>query len=83
MIIFREKFEYQIGNVALNTLVSYEDDIFSVKEKIVPINDATYTKISKNCFITTDKGRGNIITYKINEVVIDIFFDISVGKNTV
>jgi len=80
LIEFRDELGQQIGNVVLNINYLGEDDIFSVKEKIVPIDDAKYTKISENCFITTDKGRGNIITYKVNDVVIDMFFDISVEK---
>ncbi|MBR6694039.1 MAG: hypothetical protein IKL62_03725 [Clostridia bacterium] len=83
LIVFRDELGQQIGNVALNSIYSGEDDIFSIKEKIVPIDDAKYTKISENYFITTDKGRGNIITYKVNDVVIDMFFDISVEKGIV
>ena len=49
----------------------------------MPIDDAKYTKISENCFTTTDKGRGNIITYKVKDVVIDMFFDISVEKGVI
>ena len=83
LIDFRDELGQQIGNVVLNTNYSGEDDIFQIKEKIVPIDDAKYTKISEVCFITTDKGRGNIITYKVNDVVIDMFFDISVKKRVV
>ena len=58
LVIFRDELGQQIGNMVLNTLYSGEDNIFSIKEKIVPIDDAKYTKISKNCFITSAKGRG-------------------------
>ena len=83
LIVFRDLSGQQIGNVALNSIYSGEDDIFSIKEKIVPIDDAKHKKISENCFITTDKGRGNIITYKVKDVVIDMFFDTSVEKRIV
>ncbi len=83
LIVFRDERGQQIGNVALNSLYSGEDDIFSVKEKVVPIENAKYTKISENCFITTDKGRGSIITYKVKDVVIDIFFNMFVKKDIV
>lgn len=83
LIVFRDELGQQIGNVTLNTLYSGEDNIFSIKEKIVPLEKAKYIKVSDICFITTDKGRGNIITYKVNDVVIDMFFDISVEKDIV
>ncbi len=83
LIVFRDELGQQIGNLVLNTNYSGEDDIFSIKEKIVPIDDAKHTKISENCFITTDKGRGNIITYKVNDVVIDMFFDVSIEKGVI
>ena len=83
LIVFRDLSGQQIGNVALNSIYSGEDDIFSIKEKIVTIDDAKHKKISENCFITTDKGRGNIITYKVKDVVIDMFFDTSVEKRIV
>ena len=82
-IVFRDELGQQIGNVTLNTLYSGEDNIFSIKEKIVPLEKAKYIKVSDICFITTDKGGGNIITYKVNDVVIDMFFDISVKKRVV
>lgn len=83
LIVFRDELGQQIGNIALNTLYSGEDDIFSIKEKIVPIEKAKYTKVSKLCFIATDKDRGNIITYKVADVVIDIFLNRSVEKHIV
>lgn len=83
LIVFRDVAGLQIGNVALNTIYSGEDDIFSIKEKIVPIEKAKYTKVSEICFIATDKGRGNIITYKVADVVIDIFLNMSVEKHIV
>ena len=83
LIEFRDELGQQIGNVTLNTLYSGEDNIFSIKEKIVPLEKAKYIKVSDICFITTDKGGGNIITYKVNDVVIDMFFNISVKKRVV
>ena len=83
IIVFRDELGQQIGNVVLNTNYSGEDDIFSIKEKIVPIDDVKHTKISENCFITTDKGRGNTITYKIIDKAINLFFNICVDKSVV
>ncbi|MBQ9978069.1 MAG: hypothetical protein IJP21_05700 [Clostridia bacterium] len=83
LVIFRDELGQQIGNMVLNTLYSGEDNIFSIKEKIVPIDDAKYTKISKNCFITSAKGRGYNITYKIIDKAINLYFNISVNKNVV
>ena len=83
LIVFRDELGQQIGNVVLNTNYSGEDDIFSIKEKIVPIDDVKHTKISENCFITTDKGRGNTITYKIIDKAINLFFNICVDKSVV
>lgn len=74
----------QIGNVTINQFYNSKSNFYESRQELVPLKDATYNKISENCFIATDKGKGNIICYRINDSeAIDIFINISVEQNIV
>ena len=83
LIVFRDEKGNSIGKVVLNTNYSGENDIFQNKEELVPVEDAKYTKISENCFMTSDKGRGSTITYQIADKMIDMYFNSAIDKSVV
>lgn len=73
----------QIGNITINENYEGNINIYESKEKLVPVNGGKFIKINDKCFITTDKGKGYIISYLIANKVIDIFLNILIEKNTI
>lgn len=74
----------EIGNITLNRFYNAESGFCENKNILVPIEDATYKEINENCFIATDKGKGNIICYRLNEIdAVDIFINSLIDKKTV
>lgn len=74
----------QIGNVSINQFYNAKSGFYENRKELVPLEDATYNKINENCFIATDKGRGNIICYSINDTTaINIFTNILAEQKTV
>ena len=74
----------EIGNVTINQFYNAKSGFYENRKEFVPLEDATYNKINEDCFIATDKGKGNIICYRINDVeAIDIFINISAEQKTV
>lgn len=74
----------EIGNVTINQFYNSKSGFYENRKELVPLKDATYNKINEDCFIATDKGKGNIICYRINDVeAIDIFINILAEKKTV
>lgn len=74
----------QIGTASINEFYNTNSGFYENRKELVPLNDVTYDKINENCFITTDKGRGTIICYRINqEVAIDIFINKIVEQKVV
>ena len=67
----------EIGNVTINQFYNAKSGFYENRNELVPLENATYNKINENCFIATDKGKGNIICYRINDTTaIDIFINI-------
>ncbi|GEM_PF-3683628 len=74
----------EIGNVTINQFYNSKSGFYKNRKELVPLEDATYNKINEDCFIATDKGKGYIICYRINDVeAIDIFINILAEKKTV
>lgn len=74
----------EIGNVTINQFYNAKSGFYENRNELVPLENATYNKINENCFIATDKGKGNIICYRINDTTaIDIFINILAEQKTV
>lgn len=74
----------EIGNVTINQFYNAKSGFYENRNELVPLENATYKKINENCFIATDKGKGNIICYRINDTTaIDIFINILAEQKTV
>ena len=74
----------EIGNVTINQFYNAKSGFYENRNELVPLENATYNKINENCFIATDKGKGNIICYRINDTTaIDIFLNIVAEQKTV
>lgn len=74
----------EIGNVTINHFYNAKSSFYENREGLVPLENATYNKINENCFIATDKGKGNIICYRLNDgEAIDIFINISAEQKLV
>lgn len=56
----------EIGNVTINQFYNAKSGFYENRKEFVPLEDATYNKINEDCFIATDKGKGNIICYTQN-----------------
>ena len=74
----------EIGNVTINQFYNGKSNFYENRKELVPLKNATYNKINENCFIATDKGKGNIICYRLNDgEAIDIFINISAEQKIV
>ena len=74
----------EIGNVTINQFYNAKSGFYENRNQLVPLENATYKKINENCFIATDKGKRNIICYRINDTTaIDIFINILAEQKTV